>query len=76
MDSVNFVHLHTICIIVVIIIIGVVDLQIVPIPMVLDNYAFVVMDKSTNTGVVIDPGDAEPIQVIFTGPCRFTSYNQ
>ncbi|KAK7109975.1 probable hydrolase PNKD [Littorina saxatilis] len=43
------------------------DLQIVPIPMLLDNYAYLVTDRRTNTSVVIDPGHAEPVQVYLSG---------
>ncbi|XP_041366148.1 probable hydrolase PNKD [Gigantopelta aegis] len=40
------------------------DLSILPIPMLLDNYAYLITDKSTNTSVIIDPGDPEPVQLI------------
>ena len=31
--------------------------------MLLDNYAYLITDKSTNISVIIDPGDPEPVQV-------------
>ncbi|XP_076472566.1 putative thioesterase PNKD [Babylonia areolata] len=39
------------------------DLVIVPIPMLMDNYAYLVLDRRSNSAVVVDPGHAEPVQV-------------
>ncbi|XP_025094747.1 probable hydrolase PNKD [Pomacea canaliculata] len=39
------------------------DLQILPIPMMMDNYAYLVTDTTSNTSVVVDPGHAEPVQL-------------
>ncbi|KAL8573263.1 hypothetical protein ACOMHN_006674 [Nucella lapillus] len=39
------------------------DLEIVPIPMLLDNYAYLVTDRRSNKSVVVDPGHAEPVQI-------------
>ncbi|KAJ8313726.1 hypothetical protein KUTeg_008287, partial [Tegillarca granosa] len=37
------------------------DLKILPFPILLDNYSYIVTDDKTNTTVVVDPGDAEPV---------------
>lgn len=42
------------------------DLQITPIPMMLDNYAYLVTDRCSNKSVVIDPGHSEPVQVLLS----------
>ncbi|XP_076438568.1 putative thioesterase PNKD [Babylonia areolata] len=38
------------------------DLMIVPIPIMMDNYAYLVLDRRSNSSVVVDPGHAEPVQ--------------
>lgn len=37
------------------------DLKILPFPILLDNYSYIVTDDKTNTTIVVDPGDAEPV---------------
>ena len=39
--------------------------------MLLDNYAYLVTDRRTDTSVVIDPGHAEPVQVNHRACCNF-----
>ncbi|KAK7479244.1 hypothetical protein BaRGS_00029492, partial [Batillaria attramentaria] len=36
------------------------------VPMLLDNYAYVITDRRNNKTVVIDPGHAEPVQVVLS----------
>uniref|UniRef100_A0A2C9M649 Metallo-beta-lactamase domain-containing protein n=2 Tax=Biomphalaria glabrata TaxID=6526 RepID=A0A2C9M649_BIOGL len=40
------------------------SLSILPIPMVLDNYAYLVTDQKNHKSVLIDPGDAEAVQKV------------
>ncbi|XP_071112038.1 probable hydrolase PNKD [Haliotis cracherodii] len=42
------------------------DLSILPIPMLLDNYAYLITDRASNLSVVVDPGDPEPVQKVLT----------
>ncbi|OWF42569.1 probable hydrolase PNKD [Mizuhopecten yessoensis] len=37
------------------------DLTITPLPILLDNYAYIVTCGKTGTSIVVDPGDAEPV---------------
>lgn len=37
------------------------DLTITPLPILLDNYAYIVTCGKTSTSIVVDPGDAEPV---------------
>ena len=39
------------------------DFKIQPIPMVEDNYAYLITEKSSNTGILVDPSDAATVQV-------------
>ena len=32
-------------------------------PVALDNYSYIILDTESNTCVVVDPGDPEPVQV-------------
>ncbi|KAK3595808.1 hypothetical protein CHS0354_014624 [Potamilus streckersoni] len=38
------------------------SLQIIPIPMALDNYAYLIFDTQSKSAVVVDPGDPEPVE--------------
>ncbi|XP_005089907.1 probable hydrolase PNKD [Aplysia californica] len=40
------------------------NLNILPIPMLLDNYAYLVSDKKSNKSVLVDPGHAEAVQKV------------
>ncbi|GFO21327.1 hydroxyacylglutathione hydrolase [Plakobranchus ocellatus] len=40
------------------------NLRIVPIPMVSDNYAYLVQDRKNNKAVVVDPGHAAPVEKV------------
>lgn len=39
------------------------ELEITPIPVALDNYAYIIMETESNTCVVIDVGDEEAVIV-------------
>ncbi|XP_072029535.1 probable hydrolase PNKD [Amphiura filiformis] len=39
------------------------DYKIQPIPLVADNYAYLIIEKSSNTGILVDPSDAATVQV-------------
>ncbi len=39
------------------------DYKIQPIPLVDDNYAYLIIEKSSNTGILVDPSDALTVQV-------------
>ena len=38
-------------------------ITIIPIPYLKDNYAYLVIDRETNLAAVVDPGDANAVQV-------------
>lgn len=37
--------------------------KIIPIPMLFDNYSYLVVDTATSVAVVVDPADPEKVQV-------------
>ena len=39
------------------------DLCITPIPMLMDNYSYLVTDTKHGSSIVVDPGDPEPVLV-------------
>lgn len=39
-------------------------IKIIPIPMLYDNYSYLVVDTAASVAVVVDPADAEKVQVI------------
>jgi len=40
-------------------------IKIIPVPILSDNYSYVVIDTASNTAVVVDPADPQPVQVGF-----------
>lgn len=40
-------------------------IKIIPVPILSDNYSYVVIDTASNLAVVVDPADPQPVQVGF-----------
>jgi len=40
------------------------QLKIVPVPVALDNYAYLIVDDSDGTSVLVDPSDPDVVQVV------------
>lgn len=45
------------------------DLKIIPIPVLSDNYSYLIIDKTSSVAVVVDPADPQTVQVNY-----FTSF--
>lgn len=46
-------------------------IKIIPVPILSDNYSYVVIDTASNLAVVVDPADPQPVQVRFKAICGF-----